>query len=123
MSHIAKIELEVTDLECLSKACDHLGLDLMREQTTFKWFKGDCQCQHAIKVPDAIYEIGLVKNQNHYELQTDFFDNGIEAAIGPNGGRLKQRYAVEKTLTAAKTRGFRIIEKKTDNGIQIHVRM
>ena len=35
MSHISKIELEVTDLESLDRACRHIGLTLNRNQLTF----------------------------------------------------------------------------------------
>jgi len=123
MSHIAKIELEVTDLESLSKACSHLGLNLVMGKTSFKWFNGDGKCQHAIKVPGASYEIGLVLNNDRFELQTDFFDKGIEGAIGKNGGLLKQRYAVERTRSEAIQKGYRVIEKQNDNGIRLYVRM
>jgi hypothetical protein len=123
MSHIAKIELEVTDLDSLSKACDQIGLNLIQGKTTFKWFKGDGNCDHAIIVPGAGYEIGLVLKENKYELQTDFWDKGIAAAIGKNGGLLKQRYTVERTLSEALRKGYRVIEKQTDNGIRLHIRM
>ena len=123
MSHIAKIELEVTDLDSLSKACQHIGLNLIRGKTTFKWFNGNSKCDHAIEIPDVSYEIGLVYKENKYELQTDFWDKGIEAAIGKNGGLLKQRYTVECTRHEAAKKGYRVIEKQTDNGIRLHVRM
>lgn len=123
MSHLAKIELEVTDLDSLSKACRQIGLNLVRGKKTFKWFNGDGECQHAIEIPGARYEIGIVYKDDKYELQTDFFDRGIEAAIGKNGGLLKQRYAVERTRSEALKKGYRVIEKQTDNGIRLHVRM
>ena len=125
MSHIAKIELEVTDLESLSKACQEIGLNLVRGKTTFKWFNGDGKCDHAIEVPGASYEIGLIKVEQDkgYILQTDFFDTGIEKAIGKNGGLLKQKYAVQRTRSEAKRKGYRVIEKQTDNSIRLHVRM
>ncbi|MFH2059647.1 MAG: DUF1257 domain-containing protein [Pseudomonadota bacterium] len=123
MSHIAKIELEVTDLDSLTKACQQIGLNLVRGKTTFKWYQGNGKCDHAIEVPGASYEIGLVYKDNKYELQTDFWDKGIETAIGKNGGLLKQRYAVERTKSEAVRKGYRVIEKQTDNGIRLHVRM
>jgi len=36
---------------------------------------------------------------------------------------LKQRYAVERTRSEAKRKGYRVIEKQTENGIRLHVRM
>jgi len=125
MSHIAKIELEVTDLESLSRACQEIGLNLVKDKTSFKWFNGDGKCKHAIEVPGASYEIGLVIEDEGkgYILQTDFFDKGIEKAIGKNGGLLKQKYAVQRTRSEAKRKGYRVIEKQTDKSIRLHVRM
>ena len=123
MSHLAKIELEVKDLDDLSLSCRHLGLTLVQGKKTFRWFNGESACDHAIEVPGATYEIGLVLNDGKFELQTDFFDKGIESAIGKNGGLLKQRYAVERTRSQAKEQGCRVIERKTKNGIRLHVRM
>ena len=123
MSHLAKIELEVTDLESLSRACQCLGLSLVQGKTTFKWYNGDGSCHHAIEVPGAGYEIGLILKEGKYELQTDYWDKGIEAAIGKNGGMLKQRYAVERTRAEARKKGYRVIEKQTENGIRLHIRM
>ncbi len=123
MSHLARIELEVTNIETLSKACQRIGLNLVQGKTTFKWYEGNGNCNHAIVIPGASYEIGLVYKNDKYELQTDFWDKGIEAAIGKNGGLLKQGYAVERTRSEAVRKGYRVIEKQTDNGIRLHVRM
>ena len=123
MSHISKIELEVTDLESLDRACSHIGLTLNRNQSTFKWYDGDSQCDHAIRIPGASYEIGLIKKDGKYELQTDFWDDKISEVIGEDGGLLKQRYAVEQTRTQAIRKGYRVIERQVDNTVRLHVRM
>ena len=123
MSHISKIELEVTDLESLERACSHIGLTLNRNQTTFKWYDGNGVCDHAIKIPGAEYEIGLIKKDGKYELQTDYWDENIAKAIGENGGLLKQRYAVEQTRTQAIRKGYRVIERQIENAVRLHVRM
>ena len=60
MSHISKIELEVNDLNTLDSACTRLGLALVKGQKNFKWFgKKAGDCDHAIRVPEAEYEIGI----------------------------------------------------------------
>ena len=123
MSHISKIELEVTDLESLDRACSHIGLTLNRNQLTFKWYDGNGQCDHAIRIPGASYEIGLIKKDDKYELQTDFWDDKISEVIGENGGLLNQRYAVEQTRTQAIRKGYRVIERQIDNTVRLHVRM
>jgi hypothetical protein len=123
MSHISKIELEVKDLGVLGQACTRLGLSLIRDQKTFKWYGRDSTCDHAIRIPGASYEIGVSHNDGRYELQCDYYDAGIEKAIGRRGGLLKQAYAVEKTKLEARRKGYMVLEKKTETGIQLHVRM
>ncbi len=124
MSHISKIELEVRDLSTLSQACFRLGLELIKNQKTFKWWgSGDGQCDHVIKVPGARYEIGVIKVDDRFELQCDYFDQNIGETIGENGGLLKQAYAVEKTRVEARRKGYMVIEKRTDSGIRLHMRM
>jgi len=43
--------------------------------------------------------------------------------IGLKGGLLKQAYAVEKTRLEARKKGYSVIERQTQNGIQIHIRI
>jgi hypothetical protein len=38
MSHVATIEIEVTNLQDLKVACEELGLELMFGQQTYRWF-------------------------------------------------------------------------------------
>jgi hypothetical protein len=123
MSHISKIELEVKDLGVLSQACSRLGLVLVRDQKTFTWYGRDSLCDQAIRIPGASYEIGVIQKDGRYELQCDFYDAGIEKAIGRQGGLLKQAYAVEKTKLEARRKGYTVPEKKTETGIRLHVRM
>jgi hypothetical protein len=123
MSHISKIELEVNDLGTLSRACSRLGLELIKGQKTFKWFGKDGKCDHAIKVPNADYEIGVIKAGNTFELHCDYYDPIIGKAIGRNGGLLKQAYAVERTKAEARRKGYTVIEKTTESGIRLQVRM
>jgi len=82
MSHVTLIDLFITDLDSLEKACERLGLELVRGQKTFKWYgqwvgdykgrdaayrqgvdtKDYGKCEHAIRVKGnaRAYEIGLV---------------------------------------------------------------
>ena len=124
MSHISRIEVEVKDLSILKAACRRLGLTFFEDQKTFKWFgTEDGACDHTIRIPEATYEIGVVKLSNRYELNCDFFDKEIEAGIGNNGGLLRQAYAVEKTKLEARRKGYSVIEQQTDNGIRLRVRL
>ena len=123
MSHISKIELEVNDLGVLSQACTRLGLNLVKNQKTYVWYGKDAQCDHAIRVAGAQYEIGVLKKDGRYELQCDFYDRNIEKAIGRKGGLLKQAYAVEKAKIEARRKGYSVLEKRTETGVRLHVRV
>lgn len=124
MSHISKIELEVKDLGTLKQACNRLGLTMIEGKRTFKWYgQEEGPCDHAILVPEATYEIGVTKTGDAFELQCDYWDSAIGKAIGISGGLLRQAYAVERTKTEARRKGYSIIEKKTESGIRLHVRV
>ena len=123
MSHISKIELEVKDLGVLGNACARLGLELLKEKRTFKWYGKEAECDHAISVSGADYEIGVMRTDGRYELQCDFYDRNIETAIGNQGGLLKQAYAVEKTRIEARKKGYSVMERRTKTGIRLHVRI
>jgi hypothetical protein len=123
MSHISKIELEVKDLVMLSQACASLGLTLIRDRNQFRWYGKDAPCDHVIKVPGAMYEIGVVRQKGSYVLNCDFYDSGIEKVVGRQAGLLKQAYAVAKTKIEARRKGYCVLEKNTDTGIRIHIRI
>jgi hypothetical protein len=123
MSHISKIELEVKDLQVLKQACRRLGLEFMKNKKNFNWFGKEGHCDHAIKIPGANYEVGVVKKGGCFELLCDYFDRNIEMKIGSKGGLLNQAYAVEKAKTEARRKGYSVIEKKTQTGIRLHVRI
>ena len=123
MSHISKIELEVKDLGVLGQACSRLGLQLVQGQKTFKWYGQEAQCDHCIRVPGASYEIGVTNKSGCYELNCDFYDKNLEKVIGQKGGLLKQAYAAEKTRIEARKKGYSVIERQTETGIRLHVRI
>jgi hypothetical protein len=123
MSHISRIELEVKDLGILSQACERLGMKLAKAKKTFKWYGEEASCDHAIIVPGADYEIGIAHNKGLFELSCDYYDKNIEKAVGRNAGLLKQAYAVEKTAVEARKKGYSVTERRTENGIQVHVRI
>jgi hypothetical protein len=135
MSHISKIELEIKDLEALKAACKRLGFRFQEGQTTYKWFGrwvGDSplpegisedqlgKCHHAIRVPGAQYEIGIVRKGKSYILLYDaWIKGGLEKYIGKDAGKLKQIYAVEKIRLEARHRGYKINEHSKPKSIRI----
>lgn len=136
MSHVSKIEIEINDLVSLKKACQRLDLEFREGQKTYVWYgrlvtpdktplpegiteKDLGHCTHAIHIPNAEYEVGIVQRGTKYLLLADFWDTRLKNAIGDNGGRLKQAYGIEKTILEARRKNYRVIEKKTDTGIRL----
>ena len=136
MSHISRIEIDINDLGCLKKACLRLDLQFMEGQQSYRWYgrlvqpektplpEGLTQndlgrCHHAIRVLGAEYEIGVYQQGQKYLLLADFWDSKLKLKIGENGGLLKQAYAVEKTVSEARRRQYRVTEQKTENGIRL----
>ncbi len=129
MSHVSAIELEIKDLDALKAACERLGLKWLEGKTTYRWYGqwvGDYplpegfkvedlgKCSHAISVPGAAYEIGVVNRNGKTTLLWDFWSSGgLEKVLGKGGGKLKQAYAVEAAKRAAKKAGYRVQEKRT----------
>jgi hypothetical protein len=136
MSHVSKIELVINDLTVLKKACSRLNLQFCENQKTYRWYGkwigGQIpdglipgQSDHAIRVPDASYEIGVIRqNDNTYTLHADMFSaGGLETAIGQNAGLLKQAYAVCRVQNEARHKHMRYQESTTDNGIRLTLTM
>ena len=139
MSHVAKIELEINDVETLKLACERLGLQFIENQRSYEWYGswvGDTplpegitladfgKCDHAIKVPGAQYEIGIVQRDKKYILLWDYWHRGgLEEKLGKNAGRLKQAYAIERVRKEARIKGHRICEQKTNQGIRLVLRV
>lgn len=124
MSHIQTIEVLITDLQALKSSCKRLGLEWKQDQKTFKWYQGASKCDHAIKVPQATYEIGVLKNADRkgFTLQVDYYDSNVTKKIGQLGGLFKQAYALETAKSAAVRKGYSVKEHKV-NEHQIELRI
>jgi hypothetical protein len=138
MSHVACIDIEITDLEALESACERLGWKLVKEAKTFKWFgkwvddyhsqdaayhhginpEDYGKCAHKIKVPGCGYEIGLLEQEDgSFKAIFDFYDKKLEQAVGGKTcSKLKQLYGVEKTKKECIKKGFKVKEKKLKDG-------
>lgn len=117
MSHITKLKLVIKDLSLLDRACKRLNIQLMKNQKTFAWYgREPAPCEHAIKIPGAKYEVGVIKNGKSWELQCDWFDHGIERAIGREGGFLKREYVAEASKLDSLKKGFQVKETRLADG-------
>ena len=135
MSHVSKIELEIKDLEALKAACKRLGFHFRNGQKTYQWYgrwvgdsplpegiteEGLGKCDHAIHVPGAKYEIGIVKKGKSYILLWDsWVKGGLSKYIGKDAGKLKQIYAVEKIRLEARKKGMKILERIQPKSIRL----
>jgi len=135
MSHISKIELWIRDLEALKMACSSLNLEFRKNQKFYKWFgrfMGDTvlpegvraeelgACDHAIHVPGAEYEIGVLQRGKEYILLWDsWFKGGLENLLGKDAGKLKQAYAIEKIRLEARKRGIKIRQTTTPKNVRL----
>ena len=123
MSHIAKIKLQIKDLNLLKRACERLDLRFVENQKTYTWYGRVVhpedlkihtditeeqlgKCDHAIQVPTLGYEIGVIRRGDEYILLFDDWDQGLRKAVGHHGELLKQAYTAE-------------VEKKVDNTLKI----
>lgn len=136
MSHVSKIEIEINDLHCLKQACQRIGLEFRENQRSYVWYgrlvnpqntplpegiteKDLGKCHHAIHIPNASYEIGIVQQGTKFIMLADYWDSKLSVAIGKDGGKLKQAYTITKTLQEARRRNYRVIEQKTATGIRL----
>lgn len=131
MSHLAKIEMKVKNLDSLAQASKNLGGVFNKNQTEFKWYsieKG--KCDHAISFKGASYEIGVIKEGSVYNLSLDnFYSGGLPKFVGNNAGLLKQEYNSVETKRAAMLKGLSTKETKgikegtrTKTRIEIYVK-
>lgn len=137
MSHVTTIELEIQDLDVLKDACKMLGLELVLNQQTFKWYgthvgdyplpagfsKQDMgKCDHAIRIPGNThsYEIGVARSRtgSGYVLLWDFWagGHGMQEKVGKDGGLMKQAYAISRAKREALKMGYKVQMKKKLNG-------
>ena len=139
MSHIASIDIIITDLKALQAAARELGAVWIEGKKTYTWYGesvGDYplpagmtvdqlgKCDHVISLPGVRYEIGVVKlPTGNYTLAFDFYGRHgkhdgekLLAHFGTGLTRIKQLYGVHKATIAAKLRGYSTLRKLSANG-------
>ena len=135
MSHISKIELEIRDLESLKQACKKLGFQFMENQNHYIWYgkwvgnqplpdgineKDLGKCTHAIHVPAAVFEIGVVQRGKSFILLWDsWIGGGLQKYIGTEAGILRQAYAIASVKKESRRKGYRITEKRMKKGVRL----
>jgi hypothetical protein len=120
MSHINTYQTSIDSLDYLKQACTALNLTFREHQRTAAFYGGQrAKCEHAIRVPNTHYEIGVVAAPNGtYTLLYDKFDPTIERAIGPGGSKLIVEHNLAKALHTVQASGLGVVTNiaKLDNG-------
>jgi len=120
MSHLSKIEIVINDLRALITACQKMGLEFRENQARFKWYDGESQCTHAIRVPGARYEVGVIQNGSTFELAWDNWSSGgLVQKLGENAGLLKKQYSMERVRNEAREKRYKVREQSIQNGTRM----
>lgn len=148
MSHVAAVKAYVTDLDACAAACEEVGLELVLNQNSYRWFgqwvndysggvaavsnghdpKTFGQCVHAIRVKNGAgheYEIGLVPRLDGgpgFELLYDNWcgGNGLEAKAGKGLVELKRAISRVVTTRHLQRQGYRVTRRVDERG-RIHI--
>lgn len=135
MSHVATIDIHITDLQSLAAAAKQLGMVLNINQQTYRWFGrhvGDYpipagytvadlgRCAHAISIPgnNNAYEIGVCERRDGkpgYILMWDFWagGHGLQQKVGADCIKLRQEYALAVAAKKLRAKGFNVVRDKT----------
>lgn len=140
MSHVADVDLEVTDLAAYAKAVEAMGGTFDPEATRIKWFGkflNDWQSNRAAvnridakrfgttdageaRFPGCNYSVGLLKNENGS--YTPYYDTwgesgGLTRVMGgPDCPRLKDEYAAAVAERVARRNGYRVTRTTNAKG-------
>lgn len=134
MSHVADVEMCVTDLDACEAACARLGFKLVRGQTSYNWFgewlndwtseraaglrgrkpEDFGKCEHAIVIEgadDHAYQIGLVPRldgQPGWDAIYDAWGSGheLERLGGVGLSTLSEEIGAEVALRQLMSAGF-----------------
>ena len=143
MSHVATVDLEIRDLDALAEAAKRVGLELVRDQHTYRWYGrsvGDFplpegfteddlgKCEHALRIPPGEatharkpYEIGVVKRRDGrpgFVLQWDFYAGGygMQERAGNDCATLRQAYATVVAAKQLRRQGYAVTETTNADG-------
>lgn len=119
MSHLSKIDIKIKSLSALKNACKRIGIKFIENKTRYRWYHGIANCEHVIEIPNAQYDVGVVKNGHEYMLMTDYWDPTIQKVLGTNCGKLKQLYSAEVIKETSYLNNYVYTENIVNNEIRI----
>lgn len=74
------------------------------------------RCDHAIKIPNVDYEVGIVKVGEKYVPVWDWFRLDMRRVMGETGAPLSQAYAVEAAILEAQAHAYTYSEQTLEDG-------
>lgn len=135
MSHVAKVELDIKNLDDLEAAATAVGLELVRDVTQYHWYgtnRGgrnaggqlvDASCAHVLRVPNTgqeHYEVGVVQRADGrgFELVYDNWGPGarLDQLAGPGLVNLRREYAALTSARALRTAGWSVTRRVNAQG-------
>ena len=149
MSHVADVDLHITDLDALGAAAEAAGFELVRDVKIYNWFGSFLNdwndtdraaihrgipeelfgtCDHKLRrkgASEGEYEIGLtrVPGREGYTPLYDSYGNGkqLERALGGAGlPALKQGYAAQVSAKQLRKQGYSVrITQQTDGKLRV----
>jgi hypothetical protein len=145
ISHVAKVDLEIADLDVLAEAAIAMGGEYLPNETKWRWY-GSWQNDYAakdaaylngipatrygtsdagiIRLNGASWDIGVYKVPGQDGKFTLVYDNygeghGIEKACGKNLVGLKTRYGAVAATRQLKKQGFAVREETVNNRLRL----
>lgn len=125
MSHIITAKIEnFLDLDTLEAAAEDVGMELVRDEHSFRSYQRNAICDHKLRVkgnPDA-YELGIMKAQNGkpgFQALYDFWGGSgqaLENCVGPNCEKLADAYNTRHSIAYWQQRGARVTKTVEADG-------
>lgn len=119
MSHVVKLNLEVTSLKALKKAAKKMGLKFNEGVKSFNYYgSSTASCDHTLSMGGEGRAIGVVKSGKVFELKWDpgYLGPKMQAAVGGQAATLKKEYAVAAATLAAEVDGLFVTRYDLPNG-------
>ena len=140
MSHVTTIKFNGKwNLATLKAMCAAEGWDFIEGQKTFSWYgqhvgdyplpdrftQGDMgKCNHAINIPGAKYQIGVIEKEGKLHLLWDFYDaGGLQQALGKDAGLLTKAYTLAETRRKCHQARHRFKETRHEGHTEIRIPM
>lgn len=119
MSHAATVGPVLNDLRALKAAAAELGAEFLENVTTFRSYQSGLKCDHVIRLPGCMYEIGITRTkEGAYAMNWDTYGEGqkLLKKFGEGCKAIVQSYSTHKTMAWARSKGYQVQRKSLSDG-------